>query len=94
MDNQNNTDITNGTSNIQEEIEKKISYARRAIAGNIPMVSPHAAVSSLKAAIEMGSSEAKAFWPDTITMPRAKTGTMRKPSGSRRNPRKKAIPRD
>ena len=59
MDNQNNSEIIYETTNVQEEIEKKISFARRAIAGNIPMVSPHAAVPSLNAAIELGSSEAK-----------------------------------
>ena len=59
MDNHNDTDIINEASTVQEEIEKRILFARKALAGNTPMFSPHSAIPSLKAAIDMGSSEAK-----------------------------------
>lgn len=66
MDNQNNTDTINETSNVQEEIEKRIKLAREVLSGDKStaasiIFSPHAAINTLKAAIEMGSSEAKAL---------------------------------
>ena len=66
MDNQNNNEIIYETTNIQEEIEKRIKLAREVISGDKStaasiIFSPHAAINTLKAAIEMGSSEAKAL---------------------------------
>ena len=66
MDNHNDTGIVNEASTVQEEIEKRIKLAREVLSGDRSSVSsillsPHAAISGLKTAIEMGSSEAKAL---------------------------------